>query len=99
VRFIHGELLKLGIEIGETSVSKYMVRQRKSPSRTRRTFLDNHVHQIVSGDFFSRLIRPRNGLPSNFAMLSPGTRHHTIFCEIAIESSATPSPDRSTTWA
>ena len=31
---IHGELLKLGIDIGETSVSKYMVRQRKSPSQT-----------------------------------------------------------------
>jgi hypothetical protein len=30
---IHGELLKLGIEIGETSVSKYMVRRRKPPSR------------------------------------------------------------------
>ena len=50
---IHGELLKLGIDIGETSVSKYMVRQRKSPSQTWRTFLDNHVQQIVSVDFFT----------------------------------------------
>jgi putative transposase len=40
---IHGELLKLGFDIGETSVSKYMVRTRKPPSRTWRTFLDNHV--------------------------------------------------------
>src|SRR6202162_4369663 len=31
---IHGELLKLGIDIGETSVSKYMIRRRKSPSHT-----------------------------------------------------------------
>jgi hypothetical protein len=38
---IHGELLKLGINIGETSVSKYMVRHRKPPSQTWRTFLDN----------------------------------------------------------
>ena len=38
---IHGELLKLGIEISETSVTKYMVRQRKPPSQTWRTFLDN----------------------------------------------------------
>jgi putative transposase len=50
---IHGELLKLGIDIGETSVSKYMVRQRKSPSQTWRTFLDNHIQQLVSVDFFT----------------------------------------------
>lgn len=50
---IHGELLKLGIDIGETSVSKYMVRQRKSPSQTWRTFLDNHVQQLVSVDLFT----------------------------------------------
>src|SRR6202162_2834493 len=50
---IHGELLKLGIDIGQTSVSKYMVRQRKSPSQTWRTFLDNHVQQLVSVDFFT----------------------------------------------
>ena len=35
---IHGELLKLGINIGETSVSKYLVRTRKPPSQTWRTF-------------------------------------------------------------
>ncbi|HEY6345287.1 MAG TPA: hypothetical protein VIY49_27650 [Bryobacteraceae bacterium] len=50
---IHGELLKLGINIGETSVSKYMVRRRKSHSQTWRTFLDNHIHQLVSVDFFT----------------------------------------------
>jgi len=50
---IHGELLKLGIDIGERSVTKYMVRCRKPPSQTWRTFLDNHVSQIVSVDFFT----------------------------------------------
>jgi len=50
---IHGELLKLGIDIGETSVSKYMVRCRKPPSQTWRTFLKNHVQQLVSVDFFT----------------------------------------------
>jgi hypothetical protein len=39
---IHGELLKLGIDIGESSVSKDMVRCGKPPSQTWRTFLDNH---------------------------------------------------------
>ena len=48
---IHGELLKLGINIGETSVSKYMVRHRKPPSQTWRTFLDNHLKTMVSVDF------------------------------------------------
>ena len=50
---IHGELLKLGIDIGETSVSKYMVRCRKPPAQTWRTFLENHVSQLVSIDFFT----------------------------------------------
>jgi putative transposase len=49
---IHGELLKLGIDIGESSVSKYMVRGRKPPSQTWRTFLENHLSQIVSVDFY-----------------------------------------------
>ena len=50
---IHGELLKLGIDIGETSVGKYMVRQRKPPSQTWRTFLENHLKTMVSIDFFT----------------------------------------------
>ena len=50
---IHGELLKLGIDIGETSVSKYMVRFLQPPSQTWRTFLKNHVAQLVSVDFFT----------------------------------------------
>jgi putative transposase len=50
---IHGELLKLGINIGESSVSKYMVRGRKPPSQTWRTFLENHAHHLVSIDFFT----------------------------------------------
>ena len=50
---IHGELLKLGIALGESSVSKYMVRHRKPPSQTWRTFLGNHVKTMVSVDFFT----------------------------------------------
>ena len=49
---IHGELLKLGIDLGETSVGKYMIRRRKPPSQTWRTFLDNHLKTLVSVDFF-----------------------------------------------
>jgi transposase InsO family protein len=50
---IHGELLKLGIEITEPTVAKYMVRHRKPPSQTWRTFLDNHLRSLVSVDFFT----------------------------------------------
>jgi len=49
---IHGELLKLGIELSQATVAKYMARQRKPPSQTWRTFLENHVQQLVSADFF-----------------------------------------------
>lgn len=48
---IHGELLKLGIQISQTTVAKYMVRRRKPPSQTWRTFLTNHVQQLVATDF------------------------------------------------
>jgi putative transposase len=50
---IHGELLKLGIDVGETSVGKYLVRHRKPPSQTWRTFLENPVKTMVSVDFFT----------------------------------------------
>ena len=50
---IHGELLKLGIDIGETSVSKYMVRRRRPPSQTWKTFLATHVKSMVSVDFLT----------------------------------------------
>ena len=48
---IHGELLKLGIDVGESSVSKYMSRRRRPPSQTWRTFLNNHLTTTVSVDF------------------------------------------------
>src|SRR5207244_4438266 len=49
---IHGELLKLGIEISQASVAKYMIRRRRPPSQLWRTFLRNHIGQIVAADFF-----------------------------------------------
>ena len=49
---IHGELLKLGITIAEATVGRYMVRRQPPPSQTWRTFLTNHVRQLVSVDFF-----------------------------------------------
>jgi putative transposase len=49
---IHGELLKLGIKISERTVARLMPKKRKPPSQTWRTFLDNHVKDLISIDFF-----------------------------------------------
>src|SRR5881275_2937644 len=49
---IHGELLKLGIDVGQTSVAKYMARRRRPPSQGWRTFLLNHANGIVSIGLF-----------------------------------------------
>jgi hypothetical protein len=47
---IHGELLKLGFDLAESTVSKYMIRHRESPSQTWRTFLRNHADAIAGID-------------------------------------------------
>jgi hypothetical protein len=50
---IHGELLKLGIDVAERTVSRLMPKRRFLPSQTWRTFLANHVYDFVSIDFFT----------------------------------------------
>jgi len=50
---IHGELLKLGIEIGQTSVAKYMVKRREPPSQGWKTFLRHHADGIAAIDLFA----------------------------------------------
>ncbi len=47
---IHGELLKLGIEVSQATVAKYMVRRSRPPSQTWRTFLEDHVKENVWND-------------------------------------------------
>src|SRR6202035_4561424 len=49
---IHGELLKLGFEVAQSSVAKYMVKRRGPPSQGRRTFLRNHAQDIAAMDLF-----------------------------------------------
>ena len=50
---IHGELLKLGFEISERTVSRLMPKRNREPCQTWKTFLSNHVGQLVSIDFFT----------------------------------------------
>ena len=49
---IHGELLKLGFEVAQSSVAKYMVKRRGPPSQGWRTFLHNHAPDIAGMDLF-----------------------------------------------
>ena len=49
---IHGELLKLGFEVAQSSVPKYTVKRRRPPSQGWRTFLRNHAPDIAAMDLF-----------------------------------------------
>src|SRR5476651_1803145 len=49
---VHGELLKLGFEVAQSSVAKYMVKQHRPPSQGWRTFLRNHAPDIAAMDLF-----------------------------------------------
>jgi transposase InsO family protein len=50
---IESELTLLGYDVAESTVSKYMVREKKPPSQTWRAFLENHVDGLASIDFFT----------------------------------------------
>ena len=49
---VHGELLKLGFEVAQSTVAKYMVKRRGPPSQGWRTFLQNHAPDIAAMDLF-----------------------------------------------
>ena len=49
---IHGELLKLGFDVAQSSVAKYMVKRPGPPSQGWRTFLGNHASDIAAMDLF-----------------------------------------------
>ena len=54
---IHGELLKLSVDVCQTTVAKYMVRRVAPPSQGWGTFLRNHARELVASEIFPRLIR------------------------------------------
>jgi len=49
---LHGELLKLGISVSQSTVARYMRRHPRPPSQTWRTFLTNHASQMMAADLF-----------------------------------------------
>jgi len=63
---IHGELLKLGFEVAQSSVAKYMVRRCRPPSQGWRTFLRNHAPDIAAMDL---LVVPTIGFDLLYAFL------------------------------
>ncbi len=50
---VHGELLKLGIAVSERTVSRILRTIKRPPSQTWKTFLKNHIGEIVAVDFFT----------------------------------------------
>jgi len=82
---IHGELLKLGIEISERTVSRLLPRKRRPPSQSWKTFLDNHTSELVSVETPTlRVIarRPR-GTVKVVGMSRVGGMHHRYHWQTA----------------
>ena len=50
---LHGELLKLGIEVSERTASRILRTVKRPPSQTWKTFLQNHIGEIIAVDFFT----------------------------------------------
>ncbi len=72
---IHGELLKLGIEVAQSTVSIYMVPRRDRPLQTWKTFLRNHMEGIASIDLF---VVPTIAFEQLFALLVLGHRRRRL---------------------
>jgi len=64
---IHGELLKLGIEVAQSTVAKYMAKGGRGRSQTWKTFLHNHSAGIGAMDF---LIVPTVGFQLLFVLVT-----------------------------
>src|SRR5207244_13015208 len=84
---IHGELLKLGFEVGQSSVAKYMVKRRRPPSQGWRTFLRNHAPDVAAMDLF---VVPTIGFDLLYALSSCGSIVGT-----SCGSTSTPTPQQS----
>src|ERR1700745_2084278 len=72
---IHGELLKLGIDVAQSTVSIYMVPRRDRPLQTRKTFLRNHMEGIASIDLF---VVPTIAFQQLFAFLVLGHKRRQL---------------------
>ena len=77
---IHGELLMLGFEVAQSTVSRYIVRVRNPPSQTWKTFLRNHAEAITAIDM---CVVPTVSFDRLFAVLVLGHgRRQLLWCEV-----------------
>jgi hypothetical protein len=91
---IHGELLKLGIEVAQSTVAKYMARSGRGRSQTWRTFLHNHAAGIAAMDF---LIVPTVGFKLLFVLvILRHQRRRLISLSVTANPRRSGSPARST---
>ena len=74
---IHGELLKLGFDVAQSSVAKYMVRRRGPPSQGWRTFLRNHAPDIAAMDLF---VVPTIGFDLLYALIIVRLDRRDLVC-------------------
>jgi transposase InsO family protein len=72
---IHGELLKLGFEVAQSSVARYMIKRRGPPSQGWRTFLRNHAPDIAAMDLF---VVPTIGFNLLYAFVIVGLGRRTL---------------------
>jgi hypothetical protein len=72
---IHGELVKLGIAVCQATVARYIVRHPRPPSQTWRTFLANHIGQLMAADFF---VVPTRRSPVALSSGDPGAERRRI---------------------
>ncbi len=83
---IHGELLKLDIAIGQTSVAKYMAKRRSPPSQGWKTFLRNHADGIAAMDMF---VVPTISFRLLYGLLIMGHgRRQVIWCGVTTHPTA-----------
>jgi transposase InsO family protein len=84
---IHGELLKLGFEVAQSTVAKYMVRRRGPPSQGWKTFLRNHVPHIGAIDLF---VVPTAGFKLLYGLVIIGLQRRDL---VWINVTANPTAD------
>ena len=83
---IHGELLKLGFEVAQSSVAKYMVKRRGPPSQRWRTFLSNHAPDIAAMDLF---VVPTIGFDLLYAIVIVRlVRRHLVWINVTANPTA-----------
>src|SRR5436190_17882224 len=83
---IHGELLKLGIDVAERTVSRLLPKRRTPPSQSWRTFLTDHVRDLGSIDFFTL---PTAGLRVLFVLVVLAhDRRRVLHCNVTAHRTA-----------